>query len=150
MGLITSLLPSASAETWMVEIDAPMGGLGNTNWDTVNQNSGAVFGGWIVASGAQNAQIYWDIYLTAGTWEIAAMHSKAGDFGIMTFSLDGTSVGTIDGYNGTYVVNQRSEITGVTVASSGKKRLAVTMATQNALATSFGMQLNHLTLRRTA
>jgi hypothetical protein len=80
------------------------------------------------------------------------IHNTGSQRGIYTITLDGTSIGsTIDGYAGSGSDNVISTVTGITVATPGKKRLLVKMATRNpSNTTSYLGHLNAITLQRTA
>lgn len=104
----------------------------------------------IKSSGAQNAVIGWDVLLAAGTWTLELLHNKGSDRGIYTVALAGSSIGTIDGYNASLSPKQRSQITGITVAATGKKRLTLTMASKHASSSSYFGHLSGLRLLRTA
>jgi hypothetical protein len=100
--------------------------------------------------GAVNDEIGWDVVLAAGTWTFSLLYTKISPGGIITVSLDGSSLGTIDTYNAATTPNQRASITGISVASSGKKRLLLKMATKNASSSNYWAALQALGLIRTA
>lgn len=120
-------------------------------WTPV-QDSGSLGGGAISSgTGAQNDQIGWDVILGAGTWKVDLVYNKGVGRGIYTVSLDGTTVGTVDGYAASTTANNISVISPVTVATTGKKRLLLKMATRNASnTTGWTATLQLVSLLRTA
>lgn len=136
---------------WTIDINPFTAPATQTNWNTIQAGSSSqIFGGYKVTTGAQNAEIGWDVVLAAGTWTLSLLHATGIDVGIYTASLDGVSIGTIDGYAASGVNNVVSTITGITVAPSGKKRLLLKMATKNATSTSYLARISGLRLLRTA
>lgn len=114
--------------------------------DTGSLHNGIVYN----TTGAQNDEAGWDLTLAAGTYKFSYVHWKANDEGIATVLLDGVSVGTVDAYNSSQVKNVYSEITGITVATSGKHRLTLKAATKNASSSNFIVSMQAVQLRRTA
>lgn len=141
---VSSLLP------WVVDVDVFPAAISNTNWDTITLATVYLYGAGKLSSGAQNDEIAWDIVLAAGTWTLELIHTKNTNLGIYTVSLDGTTIGTIDGYNGSAANNSRGSITGIAVAASGKTRLKLKMATKNASSSSYFGLIHALQMRRTA
>lgn len=90
-----------------------------------------------LGAGEQNNEITWDTYLDSVTWKICQLHFSDTVRGIYTYYFDATSVGTIDGYNATDIVNRYSEITGVAVATAGVKTVKVKMESKNASSTNY-------------
>lgn len=147
--------PSGDANTadpWLVQI-VPIGAYTVVagTWTRSHDNS-VVLGSYIYNGDNVNPndEVTWPVVLSAGTWTIELIHHKASVRGIYTFSIDGSSVGTIDGYAGGPTVDQVGTITGITVASSGKKTLSVKSTTKNASATKYGMIMSLISLIRTA
>ncbi len=141
---------SGGTDNWHYEIACFLGSHGNTNWTTASvPDTGEFYTGDIESSGAQNDEIYWDIGLSGGTWDFTLLHHKASNRGIYTVSIDGSSIGTIDGYNGTSVKNVLSVITGTSV-TAGKRRLKLKMATKNGSASNYFGTVGAIQLRRTA
>lgn len=118
----------------------------NTNWDTF----GVSLYPHMDSTGAQNAEIAFDVVLAAGTWAISLIHHQDTNRGIYTISLDASSVGTIDGYAASATTNVRSTVTGISVATTGKKELKLKMATKNASSSSYFGLVGLIVLRRTA
>jgi hypothetical protein len=102
-----------------------------------------------VYSTAQNDYIEWDVLLAAGTWKISIMGQKGGTRGIITASIDGSSIGTVDYYNASVTSNEILTITGISVATSGIKALRFTGATKHASSSDYLMFLQMVVLNRT-
>lgn len=149
--LVNNLIDLDAMRPWLIDVDVFPTAIAQTNWDTIALPAGSpVFYGNKSSSGAQNAEINWDVVLAAGTWTIELIHHTFTDTGIYTVQLGGVTKGTIDGYSAGDVVNVRSSVTGIVVASSGKVRLKLLMATKNASASSYTGRIQHVQLRRTA
>lgn len=138
----------SGVEPWHIPIDV-FSPLGQTNWTTLNYNSTEINSADIYSSGAQNDEIYWDIGASGGTWTIVLWYVKSANQGIYTVSIDGVSVGTIDGYAAGTTYNNKSSITGVSI-TAGQRRLKLQMATKNGSSSGYFGEINNLTLNRTA
>jgi len=146
--------PSAGGtDPWFIQIDpTDIYATGHTTWNTLAAVNSVYFHGQDIQSGgAQNSEIYWDIGISAGTWDLQLTHSKGPNRGIYTVTLDATSWGTIDGYaaSGSGVEQTRSALTSQT-ATGGKQRLKLKMATKNGSSSSYFGTIQYITLRRTA
>ena len=114
-----------------------------TNADTGN------FVGWVnVSDGAQSDSISFDFACGAGTYEIDLYHLPFQNRGIYTVRIDGTSVGTIDGYAAS-LSPARGSITGVAL-TAGAHVITLLMATKNASSSGFLGMVERLLLTRTA
>lgn len=138
-------------DLWWVDVDVLSGGTANTNWDTRQASSGHTYGGRLVTdSGAQNNEVSWPIVLAAGTWTFRLTHVTGSDRGIYSVRLDAVDQGTIDGYSGSGLDDQVSDVTGIVVATTGKKTFALKMATKNASSGNYYGFIQHCTWFRTA
>lgn len=122
----------------------------NTNWTGSSADSTSIYGSLSQSSGAQNAEVGWDVVLSAGVWRADMIHAKTTTYGIYTLLFDAVSKGTIDGYNGSLIRNQASAITGIVVATTALIRVSLKMATKNASASSYFGSFQELLLTRTA
>ena len=146
-----SWLSRDDAYPWLIHINPLDAAHSNTNFSTNSSaESNSYIGRDIAASGAQNAERAWYVVLAQGTWAITVIHTKDLDHGIYSVQIDTVEVGTVDGYNGSAQTNQYGTVAGVTVASTGKKELKLKLATKNASSASYGADLQHVTLLRTA
>jgi hypothetical protein len=117
--------PAASVGTWTVALAAT-----------------DLFNGRITGT-AQSNSISWDVALAAGPVTFDLYHYRDIDGGIYTVSIDGVSVGTIDGYCATGVAGPRkSSIVGAVVTYSGIHRVTLTMSTKNASSTGYVARVN--------
>lgn len=139
---------------WTIDVNAFGVPATQTNWNTITIGSAGglhlIHNAVRDSSAAQNDEIGWDVILAAGTWTIELIHRSWSDRGIYAVSLAGSSVGTIDGYTGSDTPNTRSTINGISVASTGKKRLLLKMATKNGSSSNYRGAIQHVRLLRTA
>ena len=131
-------VPDTTIGTWSESWHAPDSGLKFAN------------GGSGLAGGlSQNDEVAWDVVLAAGTWDVTLHHRKSTNVGIYTVTVDGSSIGTVDGYAAAAAA-AATTISGVSVATTGKKRLKFKMATKNASSSDYVATIHKVTLRRTA
>jgi hypothetical protein len=138
---------------WRIDIDPKNQATTHTNFNTL----GSVAGnndhhfGYLISSGAQNALVTFTPVLAAGTWSIYFDTITFTDRGIFTISIDGVSAGTVDTYAaGAATYNVRKSITGISVATTGKKAVEFKMATKNGSSSSYVGLLTAITFIRTA
>lgn len=144
VAIVTVALP------WNITI-VPVGSVSEqTNWSTLTQSSTGLMGGNLASTGAINAKVGWDVVLAVGTWTIKIIYGTGPQRGIYTVTLDGASVGTVDGYAVSTAENVAHSFTGIDVTAQGKKRLLFQMATKNASSSSYFGNLQLVTLTRTA
>ncbi len=115
-----------------------------TNTDTAN------FVGWAnVSDGTQNDAITFDFACNAGTHRLELYHLPFSNRGIYTIKIDGTAVGTVDGYasslNPTF-----GTISGISIASAGQHTLTVVKATKNASSSGYLAMMDRIVLTQTA
>lgn len=123
------------------------GSKANTTFDTRAQASSNLGGGRLESSGAQNSEVSWDIWLDAGTYKFALLHTQADNAGIYSVQLDTVEKGTIDGYNAVATVVY-SEVTGIAV-TAGLKTFKLKMATKHASSTSYQARVHSCAWIRT-
>ena len=115
-----------------------------TNTDTTN------FVGWVnVSDSAQNDSISFDFACNAGTHTLEFFHLPFQNRGIYTLRIDGSTIGTIDGY-ATGLVPTRSLLSGITIGTAGQHTLTVLMATKNASSSAYMGMMDHAVLTQTA
>lgn len=118
-----------------------MGSKANTNFDLRGQYSTSLGGGRLQTNPqAQNNLVNWDIWLDAGTYKFALIHSVGTDRGIFHVRLGGTDKGTIDSYSAVGNDNTYSEITGIAV-TAGLYNFELKMATKNASSSNYVGQI---------
>lgn len=99
---------------------------------------------------AQNDEINWKLWLTAGTWTMWVTYDKQTNCGINAVTLGGTSIATIDGYNGSTTHQNISKTTGIAVASTGVYTLRFLISTKNASSSNYTWLINAIDFTRTA
>ena len=130
--------PTATVGTWAGAV-----------WTDVSFLASGSASGRTNSSAAQNDAIAYKLSMSAGTWTISAFVRESTNTGIITFQVDGTTVGTGDTYAASVVPNSVS-VTGVSIATSGVHEIRLVMATKNASSTGYILDLLSLDLTRTA
>lgn len=145
---------SGEIENWTLDILVASGmSSGDTNWHGSSFNDALYYGGYDYESTVgQNDEIYWDVGLSGGTWDFQLIHNTGPNRGIYTVSIDGSSIGTIDGYTASGIGAAKftkSQITGVSI-TAGKRRIKLKMATKNGSSSAYFGTIQVLSFRRTA
>ena len=147
--VLLELQDSGGLAQHYIEINPHMTPTSHVNWNTVAAAASYIMGGYNQSSNVQNDEISWAVSLDSGTWALEVMHPTTTDAGIITVTIDGTSVGTIDQYSATLTRNVKTLIPGISVAAAGTKTLKFAMLTKNASATAYRGYVQWVTLRRT-
>jgi hypothetical protein len=85
---------------------------------------------------------------TAGRYDLAAVLTKAPDYGVVRFAVDGTTVGQLfDGYHPGGVVTANTQL-GAATLTAGMHRLTVTVPTRNPASAGFFAGMDTLTATR--
>lgn len=135
--------------TWMQDINVFNTPEGSTNFSSLVSDTRCIMNGKRQSTGAQNAEVYWPVVLSKGTWTFSLMHVTASDAGIYSIQIDSVEKGTIDGYSGSGAANTVSTVVGITVATTGKYTLKVKMATKNGSSSSYYGYLQSIRMIRT-
>lgn len=141
---------SGGAGTWRTEINP------NWNFDVVSGTwstgvqASAVGNGYLSSAGALNDDVRFKLSLAAGTYTVTVAYTKTTGAGITTVSLGGSSLGTIDQYNGSNQFNQSASFTGVTVAGTGSIILDFKTTGKNASSSGYAIRIQWVTIQRTA
>lgn len=138
---------------WTIDVNVFPTPITQTNWDTLTSevsNGASLYTFSKDSTGAQNAEIGWDLVLAAGTWTFTLIHKKHSDRGIYSVQFDAVEKGTIDGYNAAASFNNRSTVAGIVVGTSGKVRVTLKMATKNASSSAYRGSIAAVMLHRTA
>lgn len=155
-GADTITIAATSAET------IPVGGVIRIeSWDVPNSTSGtwalslsANYAGnavYFASSGSASGSFAeWSRYLTAGTYTLTFLYATINDAAIVKFSVDGTTVVTVDTYTAGSVFSNRSTTTGIVVGSSGAKALRVFSNGKNASSSGHAIRVHSILLVRTA
>jgi len=127
------------------------------NWDysagntpTRTYTASAISGGVVSATSSATNEIGWYVPLTAGTWALDILAPTGPDSGILTITLDGASVGTVDTYSAGAVWNLNNSFTGINVPTSKIALLKVAVPTKNGASVGNRYYLQHVALRKTA
>ncbi|HWU23656.1 MAG TPA: hypothetical protein VN088_19110 [Nocardioides sp.] len=105
--------------------------------------------GWVNTSdGAQNDAISFDFVSGAGTYSLELYYLPFTNRGIYTVSVDGVTVGTVDGYLAS-LSPQRAVLTGIAL-TAGQHTVTLTMATKNASSSGYIGMVDRIMLTRTA
>jgi hypothetical protein len=103
-------------------------------WGRIIMNGNSVNGGYRTTCcddpAATGQSLEWLIPLGAGDWRMQVLYATDMDAGIMTFSIDGNDIGTVDGF-ASYDPNQASVVGPFHVASSGTHTLKVRIDSKN-------------------
>jgi hypothetical protein len=108
-------------------------------WSTVFVSSSAWNNAYRSSFPAGNSSSYleWRIPVGAGTWDLAVTYVASPDAGIMTFLLDGTPIGTVDGFQDPTTFNVQGVLHDVTVTTSGLHTLRVETSSKNAASSDY-------------
>lgn len=136
---------------WLFNVDVFMTPVSQVNWPESSGTSiSYLYASVRQSTGAQNAEINFDVVLAAGTWTVELICTTTASSGIYTVQFDGATAGTLDSYSSSTAYNVRMSLTGISIASSGKKGLKLLMATKNASSSSYYGMLQHIQFKRTA
>lgn len=121
---------------------------GNWAWNIAGISSQMFGGAWNNSTGAQNDSCNYYFGVSGGTYNLHCWYVKANSQGIITFLIDGVSVGTVDAYSASLVLNQGAVIRGVAI-SQGAHILTVKSSTKNGSSPFYYMNFSNITLQRT-
>ena len=133
----TGAAGSAAAYPPIVDVNPFLRPSRSNLWNRVQQNGGAWFNGYRSSypNGTDESHLEWDIPLQAGTWTIDVVHVMSDDAGILSLSLDGSSLGPgIDAYRPQadgFALNEVGTFAGVDVATTGIHTLRIATPTKN-------------------
>lgn len=134
---------------WTIDINPFHTPKAQTNWSTVSLNYSQILNGVLASSGAQNAQITWDVVLAKGTWSLEIITDTGSDRGIASIQFDSVEKATIDLYTSGTVLNVIKMVTAINVPTTKKIELKIKMATQNGGSSSYVGRLSSVRLVRT-
>lgn len=111
--------------------------------------SAVTYNGYSAGSVTQSAETWtYELVMLAGTWSIRWVYRKTAAAGIITATLAGVTLTTVDSYN---AGNAEANVTqtGITVATSGYNSLVLTNPTKNASSSGYGFIVHGIELWRT-
>lgn len=122
-------------------------------WVYQGANTGTGNGGGfsVQSNGAQNEEVTYKIFLNAGTYRCFVLADKDVNRGIYTITLNGSSIGTGDGYNGSRISDAKIDINAaLVIATSAVYTMNVKMATKNASSAGYYAVFRAVEFVRTA
>jgi len=150
--------PAGGSATFSRQIVIPVNGSPSVQIATVgawtptylDNTATGNFAGWVnISDGTQNDAITFDFACNAGTYQLDFYHLPFNNRGIYTIKIDGSTVGTVDGYAGS-LIPVFGTITGISIASAGQHTLTIVMATKNASSSGYTGMMDHAVLTQTA
>jgi len=128
------------------------------SWDAVSGwtpvrtlNTSYFFAGYLDQTAADadaGDYIEWLVRLTGGTYTLIGIGQSAPDAGIVTYTLDGVTLGTRDWYSAAPTANGAFAIVGVVIAT-GIHTLRAAVLSKNASSTDFRMAHDLISFNRT-
>ncbi len=134
---------------WRIDVDVFMTAVSQVSFDTITLTGSQAYNGRKQGS-VQNCEIGFDVLLAAGTWTYEHLVQTGNSNGIVTLQLNGATVGTLDTYTAGGAFNVRQNVAGIAVASPGRARLRLLMASKNGSSAGYELDVSHVTLRRTS
>lgn len=145
--IYNAAVADAAPPTPVVDINVFAQPVSHVNWSVITVSSTQWFNASVQSSGAQGDEISFSFYSQAGTYALEAFFRGGPNFGVATFAVDGTDVGTIDLYVGA-ATTKKAAVAGVAM-SAGVHVLRARMADKAAASTSYYGAFSRLTLTRT-
>lgn len=103
----------------------------------------------IYHSSAVNNYLEYTVNLGVGAWSLSVWTARDTNKGIVTVTVDGTQVGTFDGYSFSLLENQERVVPGISIASAGNHLLRLTVTSKNASSSGYFQEVNHIRFTRT-
>lgn len=100
------------------------------------------------ANSTTGCYISYEVALDAGTWTLTLIYQKNVDCGIVTPSLGGSDLSTVDTYAAS-ADDQVAQWTGITVATAGVYTLKFRTDSKHASSSDYDLMLQLVTLTRT-
>lgn len=116
---------------------------------TPNIQTGTYHNGFSQSASTNNQSWTYQLDLSAGTWAFTVVYTASASAGIINISIGGTSIGTVDTYAASTTRNNRTTISGVTVAADGHYDVVFTNVNKNASSSAYTMNLQDFIGRRT-
>jgi Collagen triple helix repeat (20 copies) len=140
----------AGPPQWTVQIDPILPPAAQSNFGTLYFNGSAYNGGYRSGpgNGVQDQSASWKVVLSAGTYSLDVIYVAWNDAGVMTWSLDDTAAGTIDGYSQGGQYNAQATLDNIVVGASGAKTLTVKVSSKVDASLGFNAYLQGIQLRR--
>lgn len=115
----------------------------------LDTDTGGLFQGWVSQNdpGSLNDSASYDFACGAGTYKFELLHLVSTNRAIYTVKIDGSTVGTVDGYAGGFGY-VRSTLTGLAL-SAGQHVLTFTALSKNASSSGYDMLFERAILTQT-
>lgn len=146
-----SVADSAQSDGWK-DIDLPW----HVSIDPVRVPAYSTTGGSIAAwatyyqFSALNDEVVYNVQLGPGTWTFGLWRTIFTSYGILTVTLDGTTIATLDNYSGGSVNPGQSLTTGISITAPGVYALKLKTTGKNASSSAYNQRLWAIDFTRTA
>lgn len=142
---------SAQSDGWK-DIDLPW----HLSIDPVRVPAYSTVGGSIAAWATYyqmsnlNDEVVYNVQLGPGTWTFGLWRTTFSSYGILTVTLDATTIATLDNYTAGSVNPGQSLTTGIAIAASGVYALKLKTTSKNASSSNYSQRLWSMDFTRTA
>lgn len=146
-----SVADSAQSDGWK-DIDLPW----HVSIDPVRVPAYSTTGGSIAAwatyyqFSALNNEVVYNVQLGPGTWTFGLWRTIFSSYGILTVTLDGTTIATLDNYSVAPVNPGQSLTTGIVISAPGVYALKLKTTGKNASSSNYNQRLWSMDFTRTA
>lgn len=134
---------------WWVDVP-PFAYDSTTGPGTLFQATGYSWGSLFRVSDSVDDNADYKAWLPQGTGQLRVIHGSGIAYGTATIDLNGSSVGTVDGYSVGTNTNVSTTLSGISVPSTGVHTIGLTVATKNESASNFAFYSHWLQFRKTA
>lgn len=135
---------------WFVDCP-PVNYNATTGPATLVQTTSTAWGSYVRLSDAINEYTEYKVWLTQGTYTMSMVSVNGTSGGIATLTIDGgSSLGTVDTYNGSTTYNNVGTITSINVATTGIHTIRLTAATKNASSGGYNLDVAWIQFRKTS
>lgn len=150
----TTRLTAHDALLWRpVDVDPLFPYTGSSGTWAVAQNSAGLYGGWKANSAgtANGDYMQWaNVAIPAGTYTVVLAAQKTTGSGIVDVLIDGSSIGTVDLYNGSTTNDYWTVTTSYAPSSTALVTVKLLLNGKNASSSGYLARLSRLIFRRTA
>lgn len=142
---------SAQSDGWL-DIDLPW----HVSVDPIRVPAYSTTGGSIAAWAAYyqlvnlNDEVVYNVQLGPGTWKFSIWRTSFSSYGILTVTLDGTTIATLDNYSGAPINPGQSVTSGISVATAGVYPLKLKTTGKNGSSSGYNQRLWSMDFTRTA
>lgn len=142
---------SAQSDGWL-DIDLPW----HVSVDPIRVPAYSTTGGSIAAWATYyqlvnlNDEVVYNVQLGPGTWKFSIWRTSFSSYGILTVTLDGTTIATLDNYSGAPINPGQSVTSGISVATAGVYPLKLKTTSKNASSSGYNQRLWSMDFTRTA